>query len=177
MRSPGCAGWPAAGSAALRRRLAAVHGVLRARWLRSLQLRVVTTTLVISAVVVTVLGFFLMQQITSDQLQAKELQAGNVVDNGLITAEDRGRAWTRVPAAAPQDLMGAIVGKLQAPAEAESAYGVAIMLAAGYSGPPVYRLGRDRRRRAQPRSRPGWSARWTRCRRRASARRASRSPA
>ena len=87
-------------AAAARRRLTVVHGVLRARWLRSLQLRVITTTLIISAVVVTLLGFFLMQQITSDQLKAKELQAGNVVDNGLITAESS-RGWARRPTARP----------------------------------------------------------------------------
>jgi two-component system, OmpR family, sensor histidine kinase MtrB len=125
---------------ALRRRLTAAHIVLRARWLRSLQLRVVTTTLVISAVVVTVLGFFLMQQITSDQLKAKELQAGNVVENGLISAQTEAAVDSR-PNATSQNLMDTIVGKLQSPADAESSYGVAIMLAAGYSGPPVYRGG------------------------------------
>ena len=127
-------------AAGLRRRLAVVHGVLRARWLRSLQLRVVTTTLVISAFVVTLLGFFLMQQITSDQLQAKELQAGNVVDNGLITAEGQAGIDSH-PSGSAQDLMGSIVGNLQPAPDTESPYGVAIMLAAGYSGPPVYRLG------------------------------------
>ena len=39
---------------------------LRHRWHRSLQLRVVATTLVICVVVVTVLGFFLIQQIETD---------------------------------------------------------------------------------------------------------------
>jgi two-component system, OmpR family, sensor histidine kinase MtrB len=43
----------------------AVLGRLRRRWHRSLQLRVVATTMVISAIVVAVLGFFLVQQITS----------------------------------------------------------------------------------------------------------------
>src|SRR5580658_4361933 len=94
---------------ALRRRLAAAHRVLRARWLRSLQLRVVTTTLLISAVVVTVLGFFLMQQITSDQLRAKEAQASNLVDNGLITAETQQGVTSPPNAATAQNLMGQIV--------------------------------------------------------------------
>jgi two-component system, OmpR family, sensor histidine kinase MtrB len=127
-------------AATARQRLAVVHGVLRARWLRSLQLRVVTTTLVISAVVVTLVGFFLMQQITSDQLQAKELQAGNVVDNGLVTAEGQPGVDAH-PSESAQNLMGSIVGKLQPEPDAESPYGVAILLAAGFSGPPVYRLG------------------------------------
>jgi two-component system, OmpR family, sensor histidine kinase MtrB len=125
----------------LRRRLTAAHRVLRARWLRSLQLRVVTTTLVISAMVVTVLGFFLMQQITSDQLQAKELQAGNVVvTDGLPTAHTEPGVDSRPNGTATQNLMDTIVSKLQAPAEAESSYGVAIMLASGYSG-TVFRAG------------------------------------
>jgi two-component system, OmpR family, sensor histidine kinase MtrB len=125
----------------LRRRLAAAHRVLRARWLRSLQLRVVTTTLVISAIVVAVLGFFLMQQITSDQLQAKELQAGNVVSSGLVTATTQTGVNLRPDGTTTQNLMDTMVSKLQAPAEAENSYGVAILLAAGYSGPTVYRAG------------------------------------
>ena len=127
---------------ALRRRLTATQRFLRSRWLRSLQLRVVTTTLVISAMVVTVLGFFLMQQITSDQLQAKEGQAGNVVvTDGLPTANTEPGVDSRPDGAAAQNLMDTIVSKLQAPPEAESSYGVAILLADGYSGAPVYRAG------------------------------------
>jgi len=117
-----------------RRRLTVVHGVLRARWLRSLQLRVITTTLIISAVVVTLLGFFLMQQITSDQLQAKELQAGNVVDNGLITTElVPGVLWPP-NGATTQDVVVSIVKKLLPPADSESPYAVGVWLAPGYSG-------------------------------------------
>ena len=115
-RSPGCAAGPAPCRPCCGRRLTAVHGVLRARWLRSLQLRVITTTLVISAVVVTLLGFFLMQQITSDQLQAKELQAGNVVDNGLITAEPQPGVASPPNGATTQDLVVSIVRTAGAPA-------------------------------------------------------------
>jgi two-component system sensor histidine kinase MtrB len=125
---------------ALRRRLTAVHRVLRARWLRSLQLRVVTTTLVISAMVVAVLGFFLMQQITSDQLQAKEQYAGNVVSSGSISARNETGVLSR-PSDTTPNLMDTIIGKLQAPAQAESSYGVAILLATDNLGPPVYRAG------------------------------------
>jgi two-component system, OmpR family, sensor histidine kinase MtrB len=126
---------------ALRRRLTAARAVLRARWLRSLQLRVVTTTLLISAVMVTVLGFFLMQQITSDQLKAKELTAGNAVQTGLFSAQTESGVDSRPDGTAAQNLMDTIVGRLQSPADAENSYGVAIMVAAGYSGPNVYRLG------------------------------------
>jgi two-component system, OmpR family, sensor histidine kinase MtrB len=127
-------------TAGLGRRLTVVHGILRARWLRSLQLRVITTTLVISAVVVTLLGFFLMQQITSDQLKAKELQAGNVVDNGLIAAKSQPGVTSPPDGAATQDLVATIVTELQPPPDSESTYGVAISLAPGYSG-VVFRAG------------------------------------
>src|SRR6185312_13542567 len=111
--------------AALRRRLARAHGVLRARWLRSLQLRVITTTLVISALVVTVLGFFLMQQISADQLKAKETQAASVVESGQISAEAAPGVNTRPNGRSTQDLMWSIVDELRANG-AESDYGVAI---------------------------------------------------
>jgi two-component system, OmpR family, sensor histidine kinase MtrB len=127
-------------AAGLRRRLTVAHGMLRARWLRSLQLRVVTTTLVISAVVVSVLGFFLMQQITADQLKAKEAQAGNVVDSGQISAETAPGVDSVPNTASVQDLMWSIVHQLEANGP-ESDYGVAITLAPPYGGPPVYRRG------------------------------------
>jgi two-component system, OmpR family, sensor histidine kinase MtrB len=126
---------------ALRRRLTAAHVVLRARWLRSLQLRVVTTTLLISAVMVTVIGFFLMQQITSDQLQVRELQDNNVVQAGLLSARTDPAVESRPDGTAAQNLMDTIVGRVQSPADAESSYGVEFRVAAGYSGPTVYRLG------------------------------------
>jgi two-component system sensor histidine kinase MtrB len=126
---------------ALRRRLTAAHIVLRARWLRSLQLRVITTTLVISAVAVTVLGFFLMQQITSDQLQAKELVADNLVESGLTSAQAQPGVNIRPNSTTTQALMDTIVSKLLPPPDGENSYGVAIMLASGFSGPPVFRLG------------------------------------
>jgi two-component system, OmpR family, sensor histidine kinase MtrB len=126
---------------ALRRRLTAAHIVLRARWLRSLQLRVVTTTLLISAIAVTVLGFFLMQQISSDQLQSKELQSDNVVDNGLISAQAQPGVNTRPNGTTTQALMDTIVGRLTPTPDTQSPYGVAIMLGGGFAGPPVFRSG------------------------------------
>jgi two-component system, OmpR family, sensor histidine kinase MtrB len=120
-------------TAMLRRRLAAAHGVLRARWLRSLQLRVVATTLIISAVVVTVLGFFLMQQITSDQLKAKETQAGLVVQEGWDTAQSTAGVESRPNANDTPGLMSSIVSQVRAKGP-EGDYVVAILLAPGYAG-------------------------------------------
>src|SRR5579859_1376041 len=45
---------------------------LRSRWHRSLQLRVVSTTLVLSALVIAVLGFFLVQSISAGLLSSAE---------------------------------------------------------------------------------------------------------
>lgn len=50
-------------------------GGARRIWRRSLQLRVVTSTMVISIAVVAVLGVFLMQQIISTTLETRELSA------------------------------------------------------------------------------------------------------
>ncbi|MFJ2032384.1 MtrAB system histidine kinase MtrB [Streptosporangium sp. NPDC087985] len=50
-------------------------GGVRRVWRRSLQLRVVTSTMVISIAVVAVLGLFLMQQIISTTLEARERAA------------------------------------------------------------------------------------------------------
>ncbi|RJL30458.1 MtrAB system histidine kinase MtrB [Bailinhaonella thermotolerans] len=60
---------------ALRRGARRVVGAVRRRWRRSLQLRVVASTLLISAAVVAVLGFFLMQQITLGTLDARKKAA------------------------------------------------------------------------------------------------------
>jgi two-component system sensor histidine kinase MtrB len=55
---------------------------LRSRWHRSLQLRVVSTTLVLSALVIAVLGFFLVQSIAAGLLTSAENSARNQVQNG-----------------------------------------------------------------------------------------------
>ena len=60
---------------------------LRFRWRRSLQLRVVTTTLALSTLVIAVLGFFLTQQISDGLLQNKEKSATAQVSQGLTVAE------------------------------------------------------------------------------------------
>jgi two-component system, OmpR family, sensor histidine kinase MtrB len=59
---------------------------LRSRWHRSLQFRVVTTTLVLSAFVIAVLGFFLVQFIEAGLLASAERSASNQVANGRLEA-------------------------------------------------------------------------------------------
>jgi len=72
------------------RRLArAALGAAQASWRRSIRVRVVTTTLVVSAIVVVVLGVFLMQQITNALLEAKERAALLQLDDGAGIAQAR----------------------------------------------------------------------------------------
>ena len=59
---------------------------LRSRWHRSLQLRVVSTTLVLSALVIAVLGFFLVQSIAQGLLNSAENAARTQVETGASTA-------------------------------------------------------------------------------------------
>src|SRR5579864_8414459 len=59
---------------------------MRGRWHRSLQLRVVSTTLVLSALVIAVLGFFLVQSIASDLLSSAVRSASEQVESGRTSA-------------------------------------------------------------------------------------------
>ena len=82
-------------TAGARRALARVGADLAGRWRRSLQLRVVVSTLVLSTVVVLVLGLVLLSQITDRLLESKttaateELQrARSTVQSELAGADD-----------------------------------------------------------------------------------------
>ena len=69
-------------------RASKLAGQMRHRWHRSLQLRVAATTLVICAVVATVLGFFLVQQIASGLLNSARTSASHQISEGLAVAKD-----------------------------------------------------------------------------------------
>jgi two-component system sensor histidine kinase MtrB len=73
----------------VRRMARAGLGTANASWRRSIRVRVVTTTLVVSGVVVAVLGVFLMQQITNALLEAKERAALLQLDDGVGVAQGR----------------------------------------------------------------------------------------
>ena len=62
---------------------------LRSRWHRSLQLRVVSTTLVLSALVIAVLGFFLVESIANGLQTSAENSAINQVRDGASFAIDQ----------------------------------------------------------------------------------------
>ncbi len=123
--------WRAAASI-LRRRV-------RIRWRRSLQLRVVTTTLVTSAIVVAVLGFFLMQQMAASLLAGKIRVADNQVSEGLGIVQHTPGIYAPLTANTQSFMLG-IVTQLQATGSSGSGYGVAVLLA-GKQGPPVFSRG------------------------------------
>ncbi len=68
------------------RRSAALAGQVRRRWNRSLQLRVIGTTMMISVVVVAALGYFLMQQIATGLLNSARTAASTQIAEGLTAA-------------------------------------------------------------------------------------------
>ena len=79
---------PARCSGPAQRRASQLAGQLRRRWQRSLQLRVVATTVVICVVVATVLGFFLVQQIAAGLLHSARTSAATQLSEGLSVAKD-----------------------------------------------------------------------------------------
>ncbi len=135
----GSAGWLGyAGAPALRfvgqgRRL---FDRARRRWGSSLRLRVVSTTLVVSAIVVSLLGFFLMQQITANLLRKAEALSWSQASDGLTFAQSLPGA-ARLPGASSEQFMQGLVKDLksnnQNPADE---YGIAVALA--HPNPPVY---------------------------------------
>ncbi|MGI9008041.1 MAG: MtrAB system histidine kinase MtrB [Streptosporangiaceae bacterium] len=84
---------------------------LQRRWRGSLQLRVVSTTLVVSAVVISMLGLFLMQQIASKMLHNAEVQAFTQATNGLARAEAQPSA-SLPPGPVAKAQMSQVVGSL-----------------------------------------------------------------
>jgi two-component system, OmpR family, sensor histidine kinase MtrB len=99
---------------------------VRHRWHRSLQLRVVSTTLVISAAVIAVLGFFLTEQIADGLLRNAETSAQAQALTGLSTAQSQS-GWTNQPAngqAAMQYIWQ--IGLLLQPTGGTASYSVAV---------------------------------------------------
>src|ERR1700760_3370601 len=74
---------------------------IKLRWHRSLQLRVVSTTLVLSVLVIAVLGFFLIQSVAAGLLSNAENSADALVRNGRTSAI--GQSSVNVLAPSPAD--------------------------------------------------------------------------
>ncbi len=116
-------------AAAVRDRSAAALAALRTRWNRSLQLRVIVTTLIFSVTVIAVLGFFLLQQIAGGLLQNKERSAASLVATGVVVAENVPGFSTTTPASSnAQTLMRQILRQLPGETNAGSTTGTAIMI-------------------------------------------------
>jgi two-component system, OmpR family, sensor histidine kinase MtrB len=111
---------------------------LAEQWRRSLQLRVITVTFVVSGLVVVVLGFFLMQQIASNLITSKEKSAGNIASVGLQFAQYTDGVNLDPSSSTPQ-LMQNIVDRLQATGRGSgNYYAVMVTLPAPYQGDPAY---------------------------------------
>jgi two-component system sensor histidine kinase MtrB len=111
-------------------RASAALGALRAQWNRSLQLRVVGTTLIFSAVVIATLGFFLLQQIASGLVQNKERSAALLAADGVKVAENQLALEPAVPPASAKagGLMYQILLTLPQERNAGAATGAAVMV-------------------------------------------------
>jgi two-component system sensor histidine kinase MtrB len=111
---------------------------LRHRWHRSLQLRVVGTTLVISATMIAVLGFFLTEQIAGGLLLNAENSAREQVLTGLSTARSQpGLTTPPQTGQAAIQFMRTIDGLLQ-PTNGANTYSVVVGLNADLEAKPGY---------------------------------------
>jgi two-component system sensor histidine kinase MtrB len=108
------------------------------RWRSSLQLRVVSTTLVVSVIVVSLLGFFLMQQIAANLLQNAKVSAYTQASDGLVFAQAT-PGMLRAPGAGSQNLAYNIVNSLKSSSQNPTGdYGVAITVRQGLTPPALW---------------------------------------
>ncbi|HEY2553101.1 MAG TPA: MtrAB system histidine kinase MtrB [Streptosporangiaceae bacterium] len=110
----------------------------RARWRGSLQVRVVTATLVISALVAAVLGFFLTQQIADGLLQSKVKESASQTGLGIRLAEGQLGDSVSKPGSTTCQQIFNTQGALQ-PQTTNPDYLVAIrVVSPGKSTPPTF---------------------------------------
>jgi two-component system sensor histidine kinase MtrB len=125
----------------LRRRGRRIVMRLVDRWRRSLQLRVITATFLVSCLVVTVLGFVLMQEIAQNIITGKEKSAANVAAVGLATAQN----WAGVgqpPGLAAHQLTINIAKRLETGASSSGTdFAVLVTLRPSDEGDPAYTRG------------------------------------
>jgi two-component system sensor histidine kinase MtrB len=119
---------PTAGRARLRR--------ISDRWRRSLQLRVVAATLMLSAIVVSVLGYVLMQHLVTELYNDKVQSSVNIVDAGLGSGAASSSEFTTKPNASSRQDMIELARRLAS--TGETPYALEITLPPAYQGPPVY---------------------------------------
>jgi two-component system sensor histidine kinase MtrB len=98
---------------------------------------VVSTTLFVSAVVVSMLGFFLMQQITANFLKKAESEAATQAHTGLTLAESQPDTLQVPKGLAPEPFMSSLVDDLKFSGQNQAdEYGIAVGVSESYV--PVY---------------------------------------
>ncbi|HEY1000471.1 MAG TPA: HAMP domain-containing sensor histidine kinase, partial [Streptosporangiaceae bacterium] len=97
------------------------------RWHRSLQLRVVSTTLVLSGLVIAVLGFFLIQSVAAGLLSNAENSADALVRNGRTSAIGQSSVNVLAPSS-PTNVATTTARALQQPSGTTGSYLVFIQL-------------------------------------------------
>ncbi len=103
-------------------------------------MRVTTATLVLCAVVVTILGYVLMQTFVAGLYDIKEQSAENIVAQGLAAARNQA-SWDRTPSAGSRAAMIALMGQLRSTGAQQ--YEVYVTLRPQFSGPPVFSTGAE----------------------------------
>jgi len=112
---------------------------LQGRWRSSLQLRVVSTTLVVSVVVVSLLGFFLMQQIAANLLYSAKVSASTQASDGLVFAQAT-PGVAGPPGQGSENRAYNIVNSLKSSGQNPAGdYGVAITVLQGLPQPAFWR--------------------------------------
>jgi two-component system, OmpR family, sensor histidine kinase MtrB len=126
----------------LRRRGRRIVVRLVDRWRRSLQLRVITATFLVSCLVVVVLGFVLMQEIAQNIITGKEKSAANVAAVGLATAQNWQGVGQAKPGPGANQLTFNIVKRLET-GESNSGtdFAVIVTLRPSDEGDPAYTRG------------------------------------
>ena len=112
---------------------------LQRRWRSSLQLRVVSTTLLVSALVISMLGFFLMQQVASNLLHNAKVQALTQATNGLAFVSTQ-PGISADPGRGSQEQMYQVLNNLK-PSNSQSVgqeYGAAITVLHGLASPATW---------------------------------------
>jgi len=113
---------------------------IRHRWHRSLQLRVVGTTLVISATMIAILGFFLTEQIADGLTVNAETSARTQVLTGYSTARSQLALTSQAPPQTGQDAMQFMqsIGRMLQPTGGTASYSVAVGLNADLAAKPGF---------------------------------------
>ena len=119
------------------RRLVAPIGAVRRVWRRSLQLRVVATTLAVSGLVVLALGLVLVGRITDGLVDAKVRSALNEAETGQTYARQQLQALRGPGDVDLQRTLYSVAGNLSARAGRVAEFGV-VLLPSDRTLPPVY---------------------------------------